>query len=426
MSTPLNGRRAELRALIAAFLAERLSDKVGKLAEDDAKRDELKAQYEPAVWLESAARRALQIQAVTHSLKPIHPDARGSNLFCLPANMPALDEVGSHLLSDEFEMDVVCSAGALGVYKFLKLKFQGQKLIDLAIAKDDDFAAALSDNHEIGAQWMAAFASLMEPRGKAATHTLAKQLYWLVGEDAADDRCYHLLAPLYPTSLVHRVHQRVNDDWFGDEAQAARDAFKRRQWHPTPMRKYPNLVIQKLGGSKPQNVSQLNSDRGGVNLLLASLPPQWKTADVRPLWHIPTLFQIYGWRVNGEAKRLRRFLESDPAHRRQTRQQRDEMVDDLLEHLSMFAEEHRSLAPGWSCDPQCRLPPAERRWLDPDAGAPSVPLEDAIDEVARSFAAWLNKALGDPLPMGDDEYRYWRKLARLRLRQAELEALHDE
>src|SRR5258708_27738652 len=80
---------------IATFIQERLKAKLDKLAEDDLKRQELLAQHQRDTWMEDAARRVTQIQAVTHSLKPIHPDARGTNLYVEPASLPALQELGS-------------------------------------------------------------------------------------------------------------------------------------------------------------------------------------------------------------------------------------------------------------------------------------------------------------------------------------------
>jgi CRISPR-associated protein Csy1 len=47
--------------------------------------------------------------------------------------------------------------------------------------------------------------------------------------------------------------------------------------------------------------------------------------------------------------------------------------------------------------------------------------EEALEQVARDFANWLNAQLRDPLPMGDPEYFYWRKLAREALGQVERE-----
>lgn len=426
MSSPDPHRSSAIRAVITDFLQQRFNTKVDKLTDDDPKRTELQLQFVPATWLDDAARRVGQIQAVTHSLKPIHPDAKGSSLFCEPSSLANLAEVGSHSLGLAFDADVVGNAAALDVYKFLKLSYQGRSLLDLAIAGDDDYSSALSEDPATAQAWMAAFARLAEPRGKFSSHTLAKQIYWPVGDDRHDDAAYHLLAPLYPTSLIHRVYQALQEDRFSDAAKAAREARKSGALHERPVREYPNLAIQNLGGTKPQNISQLNSERRGDNCLLASLPPVWKSAEVKPLYGVDSLFKRFGWRreVRTLAGHLRRFLESDPTSNIRTRQRRDELVDALLEELMQFAAELGTLDPGWSADPQCDLSPAHRAWLDPDGSGAAV--DDAADRVASDFANWLNAQLRDPLPVGDPEFLYWRKLAREQLKLEEREAAHEQ
>ena len=382
----------------------------------------LQAQFIPAVWLEDAARRVGQIQAVTHSLKPIHPDAKGSSLFREPGALPPLDEVGSHNLGASFDADVVGNAAALDVYKLLKLTHQGRSLLDLAIAADADLGAALSADPILAQAWMAAYAGLAAPRDKAASHSQAKQIYWPIGDNPHDDAGYHLLAPLYPTSLVHRVYLALQDDRFSDAAKAAREARKAGELHQRPVREYPNLAIQSLGGTKPQNISQLNSERRGDNCLLASLPPVWKSVDVKPLFGVDSLFKQYSGRkqVRTLAAQLRRFLESDPAGNLKTRQHRDELVDALIDELMQFNAELGTLDAGWSASAECDLPAAHRAWLDPDGCDPAV--DDAADRVASDFANWLNGQLRDPLPAGDREFLHWHKLAREQFKQEEREA----
>ena len=412
MSPPDPRRSTAIRAVIAEFLQQRLATKVEKLTEDDPKRAELQAQFQPAVWLEDAARRVGQIQAVTHSLKPIHPDAKGSSLYRDPTTLPPLAELGSHALGAQFDADVVGNAAALDVYKFLKLAHQGQSLLVLATQADTDLSAALSDDPTQAAAWMAAFAGLSEARGRLSSHTLAKQIYWPVGDDPHDDVGYHLLAPLYPTSLVHRVYETLQDDRFSDETKAAREARKAGSWHERPVREYPHLAIQKLGGTKPQNISQLNSERRGNNVLLASLPPVWQSAKVRPVLGTDSLFKAF--RRRPEARRLtellRRFLDSDPTRNVEARTQRDEWVEALLDELMQFTAEQQTLAPGWTMDARCELPATHRAWLDPDGM--ETPPPELIDELARDFANWLNHELRNPLPMGDAEYLHWRTQAR--------------
>lgn len=293
-------RIAALRAVVADFLKNRLDDKLEKIKDDDdaapAMRTPLHQQFTPATWLEDAARRAGQIQAVTHSLKPIHPDARGTNLYAPPQALAALPVVGSHCLGNDFVGDVVGNAAALDVYKFLKLEHQGRSFLALVHERDADLAAALSDDPAQAQDWINAFAALTEPRGRLASHTLAKQLYWLTGNNPHDDASYHLLAPLYASSLAHRVYQTVQDDRFSEEAKTARDAKKAGTFSERPVREYPQLAVQQLGGTKPQNISQLNSERRGNNFLLASLPPTWRTEELKPLLKTESMFPRYSRR----------------------------------------------------------------------------------------------------------------------------------
>lgn len=111
-----------------------------------------------------------------------------------------------------------------------------------------------------------------------------------------NDANYHLLAPLYASSLAHRVFQTINEERFGEAAKEARQARREGLFVQQAVHEYPQLVVQKLGGTKPQNISQLNSERGGNNYLLASLPPIWTSADAKRLLGTDKMFLAYGRR----------------------------------------------------------------------------------------------------------------------------------
>lgn len=426
MSQPATDRSNAIRAVIVTFLQQRLSDKLEKLPADDPKRSELQQQFVPATWLDDAARRVSQIQAVTHSLKPIHPDAKGSSLFRDPGGLPELAEVGSHSLGTQFDTDVVGNAAALDVYKFLKLRIDGKSLLDLACARDVDLAQALrTDDTQPptqATQWLEAFAGLADARGRPSSHTQAKQVYWLTGDDPHNDQHFHLLAPLYPTSLAHRVYQQLQADRFSDEAKAARAARKAGEHHSRPVREYSNLAIQKLGGTKPQNISQLNSERRGENALLASLPPLWKSSEFKPILQSTSLFVTFGQRraVWQQARELRLFLVANPAPTVHTRRQRAEWVDSLIDELIQFTAGMHTLPAGWTQAHDCQLPLAHRQWLDPDGSEAAT--DGPGEQVADDFANWLNNQLRPPLPVGDPEFLAWRKLARQALKAFDREA----
>lgn len=429
MHTSPSGRPYELRRLVEGFLQERLMAKTEKLAPDDPQYTDLRAQYERAAWLADAARRVSQIQMATHTLKAIHPDAKGTNLYCPPDALPRRDVVGSHCLDGALPVDVVGNAAALDVFKLLRLKHGNQSLLELVQAGDDELAAAFSDDVEQGREWVRAFAAIAQPAGRPRSHTQAKQIYWPVGDDPHDDEAFHLLLPLFPSSLAHRGYGVLQEHRFGDQAKAARAARKEGAFCEQPVYDYGELAVQKLGGSKPQNISQLNSERRGENYLLPSLPPVWQTKGPRSLKGRDSVLRVFERmpEVRELLRSLRAFLEADPDPTLETRHKRQGLVEELIDTLLQLAAAYRDQPPGWSAEPSHCLPDAERHWLDPigfarqraEEGRP-LPT-DTPEAVATAFANWLNARLSGKLSMGHPEFLEWRKLTLSELEAESLE-----
>lgn len=411
-------RKQQIRKLITDFLQQRLADKLDKLALDDLKRDVLAEQYQRENWLADAARRVAQLQMVTHTLKATHSDAKGSSLFVVPKNMPERTVVGSHCLGQGYASDVVGNAAALDVYKFLKLVYDGSSLLGLMQAGDTDLLAALSDSAEQAGLWVSAFTAITESSDALSSHTRAKQVYWLKGYEPCDDSHYHLLAPLYASSLSHHVYQIIQGHRFGEDAKSARLARREGRLHPNGYSEYPHLAEEKKGGTKPQNVSQLNSERRGSNYLLASLPPMWTGSGLTPLLHSESALNRFGRipEVRRAVRELRKFLENAPANNVTTRDQRDALLGAVFDELVLFsAEIINNITPGWSADVNCKLPIEEQCWLDPWRAADDPEFHetwrrrDWPQQVAERFARWLNNKLGDRLMAGDAEFKYWAR-----------------
>lgn len=431
-SSPLSppGGGARIRETIDKFILEsRLQPKLDKLKDgDEEARQKLLADHQPQAWIADAARRVGQIQQVTHALKFGHPDAKGSSLSSTGNCHVDERTVGSHTLADSLPPDVVGDAAALDVYKFLRLNVDGRTLLDRAIAQDPALAYALSDDADVAAELMAAFATLPHPNCPPATHKLAKQVYWpLEGEG------YHLLAPLFPTSLVHVVWGRIRDDRFSDEAKAARKARWERRAHPQGYREYPDLAIQHFGGTNPQNISQLNSERRGENWLLPSLPPIWRSEAVRPPMFTESVFaRRFGNRraVRELTQTLREFLKSVATadSNIRIRNKRAELADYIVDELLQFAGELHDLDGGWTQSDKCHLNAAEQCWLDPrraeqdEVFAAERQRGDWQDEICLRFGNWLSVAIStDEASMGLAESVEWQDLLDAKLRMIRLE-----
>lgn len=415
---------------ISAFIAERRDAKLKGLSDEAAAQTAAKYDYHE--WLGDATRRVAQIQAVTHVLKATHPDARGTNLHVRPDTLPHHAEIGTHLLGGDFADDIVGNAAALDVYKFLKLEVDGRRLLDWLQDDDADLLHALHQDAATARQWATAFKGLVRAPAAAASHGLAKQVYWCVSGEPADDGGFHLLQPLFSSSLAHAVHQDINATRFGEANKAARQARRDKKAHDAPYRDYRNLAIRKLGGTKPQNISQLNSERGGLNYLLSSLPPRWDQERPRPFLFIDSaLARLRRFEGVGELlDALLALLKSNPSPTLDTRLRRERIERALGQSLAAFGLVSRQgFQPGWTRAPDCRLPLCEQLWLDPERA--ELPLRDdpeqqqedqafnaALasqawpDEVAHRFGNWLNAILlQHDLPVGDAEHAHWARQA---------------
>ncbi|MCU7935466.1 MAG: type I-F CRISPR-associated protein Csy1 [Candidatus Thiodiazotropha sp. (ex Dulcina madagascariensis)] len=426
METPTNepsSDSTQLRAAISQFIQERLQPKLEKLKEDDdEKRQQLLESHRPENWIADAARRVGQIQQVTHAIKYAHPDAKGTSLSSRGNDAAGETLVGTHTLKGSGASDVVGNAAALDLLKFLRLEVDGKDLLERAIAADPALAAALPGDTEQAQAWMASFAGLSEPKGTPATHKLAKQLYWPVEEDE-----YHLLAPLFPTSLVHRVWRTIREDRFSEAAKSAREARRNNLPHDHGIREYPDFAILNFGGTKPQNISQLNSERHGEAYLLASTPPNWQNQPPQPPLKVESIFERrFGHRraVRRLTGTLRRFLASTRDWNNiAVRDKRDELLALIIDELLQFAAELQELSPGWSARPECALNQEECFWLDPrrvlddEAFATLRITTNWRGPVCHRFGNWLNARLNtDKTPMGDAEHKTWKGLLDKELR----------
>ncbi len=430
MPSPLPPDALRIRADIDGFLQKRLKTKLDACKDDD-KRQALLESHRLETWIADAAHRVGHIQQVTHGLKYTHPDARGTSLSS-QGNPTAGDSlIGTHTLNGHSDLDVVGDAAALGVYAFLCLEVDGKSLLTRATESDPALAAALTDDAEQAHAWMSAFAGLTAPKSQPKSHTLAKQLYWPLGDGG-----YHLLSPLFPSSLMHRVWTTVQDDRFSETAKAAREARRNKQPHPHGCREYPDIVIQNFGGTKPQNISQLNTERHGENYLLASVPPSWHSDPVRPPLKVETVFAHWFGRrprVYKLTKILGKFLtgvQDVNRNNRHIRATRAELVDLIRDELVQFAAELHDLTPGWSSHADCRLNLDERYWLDPrrsledEAFATGRAASEWRDAICGRFGNWLNARLNtDRTPMGDPEHQEWSTVldSKLRMMREELD-----
>lgn len=423
-------RKMGIKQVIHGFILQRAQSKLEKMDTEDPKYLAEKQKYQPEVWLENAVTRVGQIQVVTHPLKSTYPNAQireSSSLYCRPKDLPQHDLIASHVLGESFEDDVTGNAAALDIFALLQQEYENKTLLQLCLDEDKAFIAALHDDLDVAEQWAQAFASVIEPKTSGvASHTAAKQLYWLEGNDPYEDDHYLLLSPLHSSSLAQAIFQHIDASRFSEQAKEIREAIKNNKKHEGVAHYYPNLAVQMIGGSKPQNISALTNKRKGVNYLLASLPPQWKTKKLLPPFYIDSIFKLFVRQRNEVCnpnywlRELKQLFALNPPANRKTRQKVERLVQGLLDELYMFGLMYQQqLEPGWSADVRCQLPSSQQFWLDENRALQDEDFAQrwlSLDwerQLENDFARWLNLELGQSVSyLGDVEFHRWARAMR--------------
>ncbi len=391
---------------IKDFLAERkamwlkkkinpsMETEVVKQLETDA--DQL---FSLPVWLPDAAKRAGQLSLVSHPAKFSHPGAKASPII---ANAPYRPDGLLRSGNVDTELDVLGNAAAMDVYKFLMLEMQDGQTILAHLEDDTDtirqqFKMDTASFDELSAGLLA-----IKGSGTASTKTSGsiKQVYFPVN-NARDE--YHLLSVLTPSSMMFTLKSRINTLRYSDETKAAREARKAGKAHETGYAEIYNLSAIGFGGTKPQNISVLNSRHGGVSLLLESMPPQLEQRRVNPprdsffgAYLNPKFYQDAFNKLFVEVLR--------EVNNQHVRNQIQWQCKTIFYQMIAHAWEVRRLPEGWSdSDHYDGLPMAQKIWLDRQHLQKRSDTEDRewLDTIKRNMARWFVQAYNALLDSAD-------------------------
>lgn len=399
-------------------MSDKLADQQKLELTQQKLRDE-QIKFQPRNWLSDAAIRAKQIQFVSHAIKYIHGDARGTNIFYNEPTSAPLGMLASYSIN-KLNIDIVGNAAALDVGKLLmQIEHNGKTLVDNILANDISNLLPIAENEQQAQEWLKGFQQVFSPK-ELSSHKLAKQVYWPM--PAESDNKYHLLSPLFATSFAHQVYQyrrQLRDIQFSKSEEVKNKGYAF----------LPNLAVQTFGGTKPQNISQLNSQRGGKNYLLDNRPPeQWKSQQ-KPLLNTDSVFNsAFSNMAYSQVKSLQKFLENvlNNSSTVTIRDYRSARVDDIIEALIQFGVQQHEFKAGWTMAPECTLTMAEKLWLNPKRAAIDNNFRHEMDQkywheqIAEAFANWFNRVLeNEKLALGQVEFAEWKVQVAQELRLTE-------
>jgi CRISPR-associated protein Csy1 len=242
----------------------------------------LKAKCEESIslekWLPDAAKRAGQISISTHPCTFSHPSSRkNKNGYVTPIIADAKRQNDGLLRSGnvEVESDALGNAAALDVHKFLNLEMSDGQMLIKHIELESQLAKSLLtvENHRYESL-RDGFLKMISSSNDLVTSEKIKQVYFPVKDD------YHQLSILSNSGIMYHLKKRIDTMRFGDEVKEKRDKRKKGEYSESGYSEIYSLTTIGFGGTKPQNISVLNSKNGGKAYLLRSMPPVLKKRDI--------------------------------------------------------------------------------------------------------------------------------------------------
>lgn len=224
------------------------------------------------VWLTETASKNIaigkRIIKVTHTAKFTHSSANNDGLLV----QCGYQHDKPYLCSDTMRSltyDFAHHDGALiSVSRFLALSKNNQTILDLILQDDFSFLEGFYLNKEQLDTWQLDFSKIVEKRN-INTCDKIKSLYFPVTDNYTD---YHLLTPLYATSLSEQIFQDRNKSKYTKRSNTFNPIKDERTI-------YANMAFIHFGGKNIQNVSMLNTNRGARGYVFSCQPPVWKQQD---------------------------------------------------------------------------------------------------------------------------------------------------
>jgi len=279
-----------MNEVITKFFDERKESWLKKNIKNSMEKDEVCELYEKSVslfslevWLPNASKRAGQISMATHPCTFSHPSARKNKNGYVSSIIATNSDSADGLLRSgnvKVQRDALGNAAALDVHKFLNLIMPDGKVLLEHIEEDTALAKSLLNIKSKSYQVLKdEFLEIIKCSDEILTSSKIKQVYFPIEEE------YHLLSILSNSGIIFHLRKKLDTIRFGGDEEgkkhlkSLRELRKNTKFSEEGFSEIYNLTTIGYGGTKPQNISVLNSKNGGKAQLLNAMPPNIEYRD---------------------------------------------------------------------------------------------------------------------------------------------------
>lgn len=327
-------------------------------------------------WLPDAAKRAGQISVASHPCTFSHPSARKNKngyVSSIIANKNFRQDGLLRSGNVKVKNDALGNAAALDVYKFLHLELEDRRLLVKHIVDNSLEARTLLNVKGTSYDTLKQdFLKMIESSSEEVTSSKIKQVYFPVEED------YHQLSLLTNSGMLYELKERINAIRFGEDFKGVKESKKKNEFSEDSFCDLYDLTTIGYGGTKPQNISVLNSKNGGKAHLLYSMPPSLETRNIH--FSKRNFFgeTLKGWELREIFHALQSIFKTD-YNNVAIREGRDyryqQLVDKMVQKMwlvrevseEQYYENSSQLKPHqkiWLCHEFSEQRETEDKWLD--------------------------------------------------------------
>lgn len=362
----------------------------------------LKEEYNtPEKFIPKVAKEVKHITCATHPSQFSHPYANQDKNFRITpivffGSYSDDGYVRSGNVKSERSIDMYGSAAYATIMKFLALTMSnGMSVLDNIKEGTPEAKALLALSGDSGDKLREQLSFLIQPRSNDAhiTSSKIKQVYFPLGENK-----YHLLSLLTPSPLVFELKNRL--ETIKNDAKNKKELIEKGET-TSSFKEIHNLVTLKYGGTQPQNISQLNTENGGISKLLYSAPPTLEDHKLR----LPrkNFFSecLYFKDFKQEFNEIKKLATVSLNNKKQ-RERRDllfkEIVLTISEKLYVVRENIKEIPN--------ELKLAQQIWLNKDKTIRAENTDNWEDEIINDMAYWIFKNIKNyyQVELGDTEF----------------------
>lgn len=402
--------------------AAKLKDKI-KASMSDEQIQETTEKYEELFdynnWISNNVENAWRIQLTTHPCKFSNPDSENNKAGKTTAVVfQSQNNINGYLYSTNTEtvIDASCDAKYLALYNFLHLKIEFKTILDHL---DSDSTIAKTNFSDVPGftydELKKSFLKIKESSPQPITNQRIKQVYFPVKNAPNQTEDYHLLSLISNSGLIFKMRKHLDVMHFSDETKALREFRKDGKHSSDSYSEVFGSVTIGYGGTKPQNISVLNSQNGGRAYLLASFPPELKKREVS----FPTK-DFFSQCIN--QRKLRKSIKHLDSYYKDTRNNMtvresyvtiiQNIIDDLI-ITKMW--QLREVAEEQYYEASSQLSSHQKIWLTEDIDT-RLESDDWLDALMQDITTWIlnsyRSIIGEDkfILMGESEHLQLAKL----------------